>query len=74
MKSHSEKHFSDRTGWLRAAVLGANDGIISTASLVMGVAAANASSGKILIAGAAGLVAGAMSMAAFVGGLFGAVV
>jgi VIT1/CCC1 family predicted Fe2+/Mn2+ transporter len=57
-------HFSKRTGWLRAAVLGANDGIISTASLVMGVAAADATSESILIAGVAGLVAGAMSMAA----------
>jgi VIT1/CCC1 family predicted Fe2+/Mn2+ transporter len=61
---HVETHFSKRTGWLRAAVLGANDGIISTASLVMGVAAADATSENILIAGVAGLVAGAMSMAA----------
>jgi VIT1/CCC1 family predicted Fe2+/Mn2+ transporter len=61
---HAETHFSKRTGWLRAAVLGANDGIISTASLVMGVAAAGATSESILIAGVAGLVAGAMSMAA----------
>jgi len=53
-----------RTGWLRAAVLGANDGIVSTASLILGVAAAGASSGSILVAGVAGLVAGAMSMAA----------
>jgi vacuolar iron transporter family protein len=61
---HLERHRTDRIGWLRAAVLGANDGIVSTASLVVGVAAANASSGDILIAGVAGLVAGAMSMAA----------
>jgi vacuolar iron transporter family protein len=64
MKSHSERHFSERIGWLRAAVLGANDGIVSTASLVMGVAAADAARGNVLIAGVAGLVAGAMSMAA----------
>jgi VIT1/CCC1 family predicted Fe2+/Mn2+ transporter len=57
-------HNTHRTGWLRAAVLGANDGIVSTASLVVGVAAAGASSQSILIAGVAGLVAGAMSMAA----------
>lgn len=62
--SHSEKHRSDRIGWLRAAVLGANDGIVSTASLVVGVAAAETSRGSILLAGVAGLVAGAMSMAA----------
>jgi VIT1/CCC1 family predicted Fe2+/Mn2+ transporter len=62
--AHIEKHRTDRIGWLRAAVLGANDGIVSTASLVLGVAAAGASSQGILIAGAAGLVAGAMSMAA----------
>lgn len=61
---HLEQHRTDRIGWLRAAVLGANDGIVSTASLVVGVAAANASSGDILVAGVAGLVAGAMSMAA----------
>jgi VIT1/CCC1 family predicted Fe2+/Mn2+ transporter len=59
-----EKHNTNRTGWLRAAVLGANDGILSTASLIVGVAAAHAARGSILIAGAAGLVAGAMSMAA----------
>lgn len=59
-----EKHYSDRTSWLRAAVLGANDGIVSTASLIVGVAAANVSRGDVLIAGLAGLVAGAMSMAA----------
>lgn len=61
---HSENHFVDRAGWLRAAVLGANDGILSTASLIVGVAAANADSGAVLLAGIAGLVAGAMSMAA----------
>ncbi len=60
----SEKHRTDRIGWLRAAVLGANDGIVSTASLVVGVAAANAGHAEILVAGIAGLVAGAMSMAA----------
>ncbi len=61
---HIEIHKTHRIGWLRAAVLGANDGIVSTASLVLGVAAAGASSESILIAGVAGLVAGAMSMAA----------
>ena len=61
---HIEKHRTHRIGWLRAAVLGANDGIVSTASLILGVAAAGATSGSILIAGVAGLVAGAMSMAA----------
>ncbi|MFN2337830.1 MAG: VIT family protein [Gammaproteobacteria bacterium] len=61
---HKERHRTHRTGWLRAAVLGANDGIVSTASLVMGVAAAGASPENVLIAGVAGLVAGAMSMAA----------
>lgn len=61
---HIERHRTDRIGWLRAAVLGANDGIVSTASLVVGVAAANAARGEILVAGVAGLVAGAMSMAA----------
>ncbi len=59
-----EHHRSHRSGWLRASVLGANDGIVSTASLIIGVAAANASQQQILIAGLAGLVAGAMSMAA----------
>ena len=59
-----EIHYAHRTGWLRAAVLGANDGIVSTASLVVGVAAAQAARGEILLAGVAGLVAGAMSMAA----------
>ena len=61
---HSEHHRSDRIGWLRAAVLGANDGIVSTASLIVGVAAAGATHGSILVTGIAGLVAGAMSMAA----------
>ena len=61
---HHEFHRSDRIGWLRAAVLGANDGIVSTASLVLGVAAAGGSRSAVLIAGVAGLVAGAMSMAA----------
>lgn len=61
---HFERHRTHRIGWLRAAVLGANDGIVSTASLVLGVAAAGASSKSIVIAGVAGLVAGAMSMAA----------
>ena len=61
---HPEVHRTDRIGWLRAAVLGANDGIVSTASLIVGVAAAKASSGEIMVAGVAGLVAGAMSMAA----------
>jgi len=59
-----EQHKSHRIGWLRAAVLGANDGIVSTSSLVLGVAAAGASSANVLIAGVAGMVAGAMSMAA----------
>lgn len=61
---HKERHLVGRIGWLRAAVLGANDGIISTASLVLGVAAAAATKSNILLAGIAGLVAGAMSMAA----------
>ncbi|MCP8686424.1 VIT family protein [Marinobacterium sp. OS208] len=61
---HVEKHKTHRTGWLRAAVLGANDGIVSTASLILGVAAAGGGSQSILVAGVAGLVAGAMSMAA----------
>jgi len=62
--SHREQHRSHRVGWLRAAVLGANDGIVSTASLIIGVAAASSSHEGILLAGVAGLVAGAMSMAA----------
>lgn len=61
---HSENHLIERIGWLRAAVLGANDGLISTSSLIVGVAAATTASHDILIAGVAGLVAGAMSMAA----------
>lgn len=64
MYVHREAHLIDRIGWLRAAVLGANDGIISTASLMVGVAAASTSSSEVLVAGVAGLVAGAMSMAA----------
>jgi vacuolar iron transporter family protein len=64
MLRHSEFHRSHRIGWLRAAVLGANDGIVSTASLIIGVAAANASQSTILLTAVAGLVAGAMSMAA----------
>jgi len=61
---HRENHLVERIGWLRAAVLGANDGIISTASLILGVASAAASRNDILLTGVAGLVAGAMSMAA----------
>jgi VIT1/CCC1 family predicted Fe2+/Mn2+ transporter len=61
---HRESHLVSRVGWLRAAVLGANDGIVSTASLIIGVAAASGTHGSILVAGVAGLVAGAMSMAA----------
>jgi VIT1/CCC1 family predicted Fe2+/Mn2+ transporter len=62
--NHSEGHLTHRVGWLRAAVLGANDGLLSTASLIVGVAAAEANRGSVLVAGIAGLVAGAMSMAA----------
>ena len=62
--SHREVHRTQRIGWLRAAVLGANDGIVSTASLIIGVAASGASRSSVLVAGMAGLVAGAMSMAA----------
>jgi VIT1/CCC1 family predicted Fe2+/Mn2+ transporter len=62
--AHRERHRGERIGWLRAAVLGANDGIVSTASLVVGVAAAEAARPDVLIAGVAGLVAGALSMAA----------
>jgi vacuolar iron transporter family protein len=62
--THPERHRTERIGWLRAAVLGANDGIVSTASLVVGVAAAGASQSNLLMTGVAGLVAGAMSMAA----------
>jgi VIT1/CCC1 family predicted Fe2+/Mn2+ transporter len=61
---HSETHLVDRAGWLRAAVLGANDGLLSTSSLILGVAAASAGRGSIVLTGIAGLVAGAMSMAA----------
>jgi VIT1/CCC1 family predicted Fe2+/Mn2+ transporter len=61
---HPEAHLVSRIGWLRAAVLGANDGIVSTASLIVGVAAASAATSEVLVAGVAGLVAGAMSMAA----------
>jgi len=61
---HRERHRTDRIGWMRAAVLGANDGIVSTASLLVGVAAADTTHGGVLVAGVAGLVAGAMSMAA----------
>lgn len=61
---HAEKHFVHRIGWLRAAVMGANDGLVSTASLIIGVAMAGSGHTEILIAGVAGLVAGAMSMAA----------
>ncbi len=63
-KRHWERHRTERIGWLRAAVLGANDGIVSTASLVLGVAAAQATHDAVVVAGVAGLVAGAMSMAA----------
>ena len=62
--THPERHRSERIGWLRAAVLGANDGIVSTASLLVGVAAASADTHQVLLTGLAGLVAGAMSMAA----------
>lgn len=64
LTTHPERHLVQRIGWLRAAVLGANDGIVSTASLIVGVAAAASARGDVLLAGAAGLVAGAMSMAA----------
>lgn len=64
MIRHRERHLVQRIGWMRAAVLGANDGIVSTASLIVGVAAANSSRSAILLTGIAGLVAGAMSMAA----------
>src|SRR5512147_1245682 len=64
LRLHRESHLVARIGWLRAAVLGANDGIVSTASLIVGVAAAAATASDILVAGVAGLVAGAMSMAA----------
>jgi VIT1/CCC1 family predicted Fe2+/Mn2+ transporter len=64
MPHHRESHLVARIGWLRAAVLGANDGIVSTASLIIGVAASGASRSSLLVSGIAGLVAGAMSMAA----------
>lgn len=64
MRRHHERHRSGRSGWLRAAVLGANDGILSTSGLLVGIAVAEASRGQLWIAGIAGLVAGAMSMAA----------
>lgn len=64
LRLHTERHLVSRVGWLRAAVLGANDGIVSTASLIVGVAAAAAAANDVLITGVAGLVAGAMSMAA----------
>lgn len=64
MIPHQEDHRTDRIGWLRAAVLGANDGIVSTASLIVGVATAQSTRGSVIVAGVAGLVAGAMSMAA----------
>ena len=64
LNRHPEGHLVSRIGWLRAAVLGANDGIVSTASLIVGVAAASATTSDVMIAGVAGLVAGAMSMAA----------
>lgn len=64
MRPHGEQHLVSRIGWLRAAVLGANDGIVSTASLILGVAASGADRPALLVAGIAGLVAGAMSMAA----------
>ncbi len=64
MRKQFEQHYSGRVGWLRAAVLGANDGIVSTASLILGVAAANGGQQAVLVAATAGLVAGAMSMAA----------
>jgi vacuolar iron transporter family protein len=63
-RAHQERHLGHREGWLRASVLGANDGILSTAGLVLGVAAAGASVSAIATAGLAGLVAGAVSMAA----------
>ena len=63
-RRHAERHRAERSGWLRAAVLGANDGIVSTASLIVGVAASGATHGAILVSGVAALVAGSMSMAA----------
>lgn len=63
-RGHGENHFVSRVGWLRAAVLGANDGLLSTSSLIIGVAAASTGRSQIIVAGVAGLIAGAMSMAA----------
>ena len=63
-RKHTERHRTESVGWLRAAVLGANDGIVSTGSLIIGVAASSASHSGVLVAGIAGLTAGAMSMAA----------
>jgi len=63
-RHHRERHRTGRIGWLRAAVLGANDGIVSTASLMLGMAAAQATHSTVVVAGVAGLVAGAMAMAA----------
>src|SRR5512140_1478955 len=63
-RTHRERHRGDRSGWLRAAVLGADDGVVSTASLMIGVAATGASKEAVLVSGIAGLVAGALSMAA----------
>ena len=73
LRLHPENHLVTRIGWLRAAVLGANDGIVSTASLIVGVAAAAATQSAVLIAGVAGLVAGAMSMVRLAGYGIGAV-
>ena len=64
LKTHADRHLIERIGWLRAAVLGANDGIVSTASLIVGVAAASADKSPVPVAGLAGLVAGAMSVGA----------
>ena len=64
MNPHLERHGAERAGWLRAAVLGANDGLVSTASLMVGVAASGAATGTVVTAGSAGLAAGAMAMAA----------
>lgn len=64
MRAHKDEHFSGRSGWLRAAVLGANDGLLSTASIIVGVAAASTTTAQVLVAGLAGLVAGSLSMAA----------
>ncbi len=71
LRHHPEKHLVDRIGWLRAAVLGANDGIISTASLIVGVAAAAAKQNDVLVAGVAGLVAGFLALLGAMGGKAG---